>query len=176
MMKENDENDQLILFKTAELAKEKGFNWETQAVFTDFNKVPYSNPQEETPYNWNSRAGYSAPTQSLLQKWLRVIHKIQRMEYDCEKKSVDFMNKHNLPFDMDRIIQRNNAYIYFYSIAEKLGGWYYTSPSMVKEIVDVMPKVFLPKVEDYRNVDKPVLFILYKRYCMRKNQETEVIE
>ena len=76
MIKENDENDQLISFKTAELAKEKGFNWETQAVFTDFNKVPYSNPQEETPYNWNSRAGYAAPTQSLLQKWLRDIHKI----------------------------------------------------------------------------------------------------
>ena len=71
-----EENDKLISFKTAELAKEKGFNWETQAVFTDSNNEPYNNPQEETPYNWNSRTGYSAPTQSLLQKWIRDVHKI----------------------------------------------------------------------------------------------------
>jgi hypothetical protein len=35
-----------------------------------------SNPQEETPYDWNSKAGYSIPTQSILQKWLREKHNI----------------------------------------------------------------------------------------------------
>ena len=63
--------DQLISFKTAKLAKEKGFHEETQTMTVGENYPIISNPQEESPYDWNSRKGYSIPTQSLLQKWLR---------------------------------------------------------------------------------------------------------
>ena len=109
-------------------------------------------------------------------KLSKAINKIQNMEYDCEKRSVDLIIKYKLPFNIYRIIQRSNAYIYFYSITQKLGGWYYTSPSMVKEIVDRMPGAFLYKVKHYRHLEEPKLFNLYKKYCMKKNQETEVIK
>ena len=68
--------DQLISIETAKLAKEKGFHEETQAMTVGENYPIVSNPQEESPYDWNGRKGYSIPTQSLLQKWLREKHNI----------------------------------------------------------------------------------------------------
>lgn len=68
--------EQLISFGTAKLAKEKGFNISTENLYDrrDYNK------------SWDSvelfnrrNAGLSAipaPTQSLLQKWLREEHEI----------------------------------------------------------------------------------------------------
>lgn len=56
--------DTLVGFKVAKLAKEKGFNIRSE------------------PYRYDSKGeltlleGINAPTQSLLQKWLREIHKI----------------------------------------------------------------------------------------------------
>jgi hypothetical protein len=68
--------DVLISFETAQLAKEKKFDLEVQAMTVGKDYPIVFNPQEESPYNWNSKAGYSIPTQSLLQKWLREKHKI----------------------------------------------------------------------------------------------------
>jgi hypothetical protein len=103
----------------------------------------------------------------------RAIYKVQTMELDCEKRSVELMKNYNLPFDFDRIIQRANAYIYFYSIAIELGDWYKTSPSLIKEIVNRMPAVFLSDTECYRGVEELKTFNLYKKLCMKKNQENE---
>lgn len=59
--------EELISFETAKLAKENGFDLVVHA-FYDKNMCI-----DETMYhNWNEyKAAYSAPTQSLLQKWLR---------------------------------------------------------------------------------------------------------
>jgi hypothetical protein len=70
--------DQLISFGTAELAKQKGF---------DFNKIEYSDSKTlELVNNYKERLEYfktekdsaliKIPTQSLLQKWVRERHKI----------------------------------------------------------------------------------------------------
>jgi hypothetical protein len=64
--------DELISFETAKLAKEKGFNIVCTMQYTDFNGIErlqnYIDVESETfPY---------APTQSLLQKWLREVHNI----------------------------------------------------------------------------------------------------
>jgi hypothetical protein len=65
--------DELVSFETAKLAKEKGFNWETDKLWANY----YS---DEPINKWKlvNREGssmgfceYNAPTQSLLQKWLR---------------------------------------------------------------------------------------------------------
>ena len=71
--------EQLITFDTAKLAKEKGFNVPVIYYFEDYNG-------ELTHYHlskkdWNNRGKqysimYSAPSQSLLQKWLREVHHI----------------------------------------------------------------------------------------------------
>lgn len=86
--------EQLITLETAKLAKEKGFDWKTHDYF---NKNKYSTKYKHSigyiddywgdnyNYDWNtngepfkpfSKDCYSVPTQSLLQKWLREIHKI----------------------------------------------------------------------------------------------------
>lgn len=68
--------DQLITFETAKLAKEKGFDLEVE--FMTINERPElvfsARDDGDTDYNWNEREGYSLPTQSLLQKWLREKH------------------------------------------------------------------------------------------------------
>tara|TARA_R110000851_G_scaffold36063_1_gene94386 strand:- start:121 stop:546 length:426 start_codon:yes stop_codon:yes gene_type:complete len=84
--------EQLITFNTAKLAKEKGFNWGCNYFYTP-DKKPYITRGYEyrsdayvEDHNWNAGMGSyptkasdvlcSAPTQSLLQKWLREEHKI----------------------------------------------------------------------------------------------------
>jgi len=67
--------EQLVIFETARLAKEKGFNEETLYYFRSEhslgkNVITYRtntqmNVWEDTQEKW------SAPTQALLQKWLR---------------------------------------------------------------------------------------------------------
>lgn len=89
----------LISFETAKLAKEKGFNIEVKTYF-DFKKFGIKpveffgklNANDLTKWDddlrQNTSANYiSAPTQSLLQKWLREKHKIiliinYQYEYD----------------------------------------------------------------------------------------------
>ncbi|AGO48536.1 hypothetical protein Phi18:3_gp024 [Cellulophaga phage phi18:3] len=77
--------DELISFETAKLAKEKGFNWETLLTYNNKKLEEYAsnynldveNVDEvrliHLYYNFNGMGGnyISAPTQSLLQRWLR---------------------------------------------------------------------------------------------------------
>ena len=81
----------LITFETAKLAKEKGFDIQVLDFWAK-GKKPYISQGLEymsecyTKSNWNNGQGSyptkaeevccSAPTQSLLQKWLREVHNI----------------------------------------------------------------------------------------------------
>lgn len=60
--------EQLISFKTAKLAKEKGFDIATIHRYDEFGQIVEG-------MVFSNREIY-APTQSLLQKWLREKHKI----------------------------------------------------------------------------------------------------
>ena len=68
--------DTLITFETAKLAKDKGFQIPTVFHYDDKGtSCKYFNVKN----NWNMPANevlYSAPTQTLLQKWLRTTRKI----------------------------------------------------------------------------------------------------
>lgn len=70
--------DTKIQFKTAKLAKEAGFDEPCKWHYTQNkpNKVPqlFSVYPIEALNTWNGR--FSAPTQSLLQRWFREVHKI----------------------------------------------------------------------------------------------------
>ena len=61
--------EELISFETAKLAKEKGFSEFTQEVFNQFGKLFIFNSGLLTNHE-----RIQAPTQSLLQKWLRETH------------------------------------------------------------------------------------------------------
>jgi hypothetical protein len=105
-------------------------------------------------------------------KLIKVMDKIRVMEWDCEKRSIVLLKQRKLGFNFERIIQRANAYIFFYSIIFELNSWYHSSPSLIKEIVDVMPTSFL-KIEEYKVVT-PQLIELYKDLCLQENKETEI--
>ena len=78
--------EQLIEFETAKLAKEKGFDEECRHFFevehpdqrptfhTEYE--PYRNSEIINGYGKCDYPMMSAPTQSLLQKWLREVHNI----------------------------------------------------------------------------------------------------
>lgn len=74
--------EQLISFETAKLAKEEGFNERVKKSYSTDKKVyeqhnrtlDLTTPIFDTDYlekYWNSQDIFKAPTQSLLQKWLR---------------------------------------------------------------------------------------------------------
>lgn len=65
--------EQLVSFETAKLAKEKGFVGSTTYEYKSADSTSH---REYIPHNYNSRGLLSAPTQSLLQRWLREVHKI----------------------------------------------------------------------------------------------------
>jgi hypothetical protein len=93
---------QLINFETAKLAKEKGFNIPTLDYYISsgefINNEDYEGDDHVYPEDWNKKGwifdksrsrcfgckldeviyfkAYAAPTQALLQKWLREKHKI----------------------------------------------------------------------------------------------------
>lgn len=74
-----------ITFETGVLAKKKGFNWNTDGYFNGDGDVYYASYYDPTPNNktiegeWFSGGNEglcTAPTQSVLQKWLREKHNI----------------------------------------------------------------------------------------------------
>lgn len=83
--------DQIISFETAKLLKEKGFGGKGYTTEWSYQRIPEKGDYflSETPENnksvfngtkgiyENGYEGYSAITQSLLQKWLREVHNIE---------------------------------------------------------------------------------------------------
>ena len=81
--------EQLITFETAKLANEKGFKEKTLEGYV----VPPEFYGEKTGQLTNSGSGYhkdmigliAAPTQSILQRWLRELHKkIVLVKFHCD--------------------------------------------------------------------------------------------
>lgn len=81
--------DQIISFETAKLAKEKKFNIECDKSQCIINSRLDKNPRQSLRNTYpgyeqgtiNVIESYYAPTQSLLQKWLREVHNIH---IDCK--------------------------------------------------------------------------------------------
>lgn len=72
--------EQIISAETAHLAKEKKFDWEVYDAYIDYR--PFEDVYDQ-PVNYRTSQNHnlkdnrkSAPTQSLLQKWLREVHGI----------------------------------------------------------------------------------------------------
>ena len=80
--------EELITFETAKLAKEKGFDIE---VLNHYNhEYSYDKAeifQDDVKNSELESYEYSAPTQALLQKWLREVHEINVIRVNFEIKS-----------------------------------------------------------------------------------------
>lgn len=72
--------EELVKYETALLAKKKDFDWDVYDGYdTRTGKICYTLKEEwreGCPINIEYDVFVSAPTQSLLQRWLREIHKI----------------------------------------------------------------------------------------------------
>ena len=68
--------EELISFDVAKLAKEKGFNEPIKKVYNTLGEVWDAHYSYMKNDNVDSGASCTAPTQSLLQKWLREEHEI----------------------------------------------------------------------------------------------------
>jgi hypothetical protein len=89
--------EKLITQKTAKKAKEKGFDWKVLAHYRDggmydktliYGGALYNMNNSEEQKHWDCNL-YSAPTQSLLQKWLREICDIW-VSVDCHRPHSDY--------------------------------------------------------------------------------------
>lgn len=77
-------NEQYVKFGTAQLLKEKGFDWFTYSYYTrdDVDEKPYLGMENLCPDNWNGEVDevndlwFSAPTQQMACRWLRKEHNI----------------------------------------------------------------------------------------------------
>jgi hypothetical protein len=68
-------NDQLITLETARLAKEKGFDWKCYAYYSENNDFVEAGSISGANFNVSMEiAVKSAPSQSLLVRWLRDEH------------------------------------------------------------------------------------------------------
>lgn len=77
--------EDIIKFKTAKLAQEKGYIGNSYSYYgydTD-GELYYNRRQYNDNINFRKTEKYAAPTQSLLQKWLREIHTL-RVEVSCD--------------------------------------------------------------------------------------------
>ena len=69
--------DELISFETAKLAKEKEFKEDCNYFFSSsYSKIKYIYTESEIMNKYLADDEYAAPTQSLLQRWLRENHNI----------------------------------------------------------------------------------------------------
>ena len=71
--------DEIVKFDIAKLAKEKGFDLDVNCTWDTYKgELLVDTPTyNESKHNWNIYPdGHSAPTQSLLQRWLREEHNI----------------------------------------------------------------------------------------------------
>lgn len=84
--------DQIVTFETAKLAKEKGFldlNMYgeirlSQKHYYDINGVLHNIREVFDPKDYDLKDCCNAPTQGLLQKWLRDVHDLHIMIGICE--------------------------------------------------------------------------------------------
>ena len=131
--------EQLITFKTAKLAKEKGFDIPVINYYTSINKYNRKNnlsysegyQTERLQYsNWNDGQGSyptmseevecSAPTQSLLQKWLRDKHKIHAFAHPLENlNSFLAIVDAETPSSFERLYISDNEYNKFENALER---------------------------------------------------------
>jgi len=130
--------EKIITLETAKLAKEKGFDWKCLnywGINYATGEIPQINSSfNRHPQNYNGDKfvdqSYSAPTQSLVQKWLREEHNINVIAYPV-------IMQHN---EEDRE-QTEEEMEYFYIIYNK-------GLEMFKSIKDPMFDTYEEALED----------------------------
>lgn len=126
--------EELVTFQVAKLAKEKGFDWGCNSYFDEVLEVCKLNyfSGNGNGFAINSKIGTTdlfgmddaiatAPTQSLLQKWLREVHNIycQSLVSYADKSNVN--KKHHYEIAYKQKIISSKGYYPTYELALEAG-------------------------------------------------------
>jgi len=98
--------EQVVTFKTAMMARQKGFNEECRKIY-EFNKdndfelieLEFEDYETTTMKNTVVALMVTAPTQSLLQKWLREKHDIHINIFRNEDGHINYTYKFDNPYE-----------------------------------------------------------------------------
>lgn len=91
-----------------------------------------------------------------------VLDHIVQVEFDCEKRAVAKIQKHNLPINVTEYIQKANSYIWYYHAAAYHRAYTQrTSPYVRAELWSKMPVDF---DNNYSTISSKMLK-LYTKYC-----------
>ncbi len=90
-----------------------------------------------------------------------IIDKIQLIELDAEKRSVDILERWNFSDKTIRkYTKRANSYIFFHEILKIKNSWYKTAPYEVPEIIDLMNDSFY---DNYHNISEDVKNLMLEK-------------
>ena len=120
--------EEIISFRTAKSAKEKGFDIKTQSYYKEetqklhnhirrngYHKGKYYELSNSNMKVSGSFYRYSAPTQSLLQKWLR-----EKYNIDIEVRTSVFQDKYYVLLLKDKLPVAKNKKEYYGTYEEAL--------------------------------------------------------
>lgn len=106
-------------------------------------------------WNWLDGVDYHKQT---ITKAIRIV---QELELDCEKNTIDIIEKYKLPIDKVKYIKYANAYILFHNYIIKNRVWFKDGLETMKEYVDLMP---LTLDGDKTKMDKCIYKVLDKYF------------
>lgn len=131
--------DELVTFETAKLAKEKGFD-ESCSYYIDSRFPTLHCTGDLDEQNIHPSLDYKAPTQSLLQRWLREQHMIY-ISVDPETIGSDewewtYKIQH-LPKEHREVKRRCGHFVYKSSYNESPGGTYWGAWRTYEEALEI---------------------------------------
>ena len=85
-----------------------------------------------------------------------VIDKVQRVELDCERRSVRKILDNDLPLDVELYTKKANAYVWFYRALPLTRRWF-IAPYNNPKLLEIMPAHF---DNDYRTLPDGFLQIV----------------
>ena len=102
-----------VSYETAKLAKEKGLDLVCRCWYKDFDEHDIYEPTLPGNYNneWFGPPVISAPTQSLLQKWLRETHNLDiLLDIDISTEYFVCVKNKTLPSKNGLLFESKNTY------------------------------------------------------------------
>lgn len=85
-----------------------------------------------------------------------IVARIRDIELDCERRTVEMIEKFQLPIDVEEYTQKSNAYVYFYNHVAQTRQWYGrgTAPYQIEDVWQNAPKTFSGQSETPLSLQK----------------------
>ena len=93
-----------------------------------------------------------------------VIKRVFNIERDCEKRTIQFIKKHNIFIDVEAYTREANCYLIFHKLLKYTRKWYTKNRSPFKNdsLLNVCSN---SRLETYKSVNKSLLNRFKKEYA-----------